>query len=74
MIPYNVKCNTNKRFVGSINLSSHKNKQDLSFGITGNNEFEIEDVGLCGGILYFNTNCDGRSDLLGKINGYVAAE
>jgi len=50
------------------------NKQDRSFQITGGNKFEIEDVDLCGGILYFNTNCDGRSDLLGKINGYVAAD
>lgn len=52
---------------------------NLSFRITSSkySKFEIEDVGLCDGILYFNTNSiyqDKNSDLLGSFKNYVAED
>ncbi|WP_290863245.1 hypothetical protein [Hamadaea sp.] len=50
---------------------------DLSFRITSSayTTFEIEGVGVSGGILYFNTNrsnADGSADGVHSFNGYVA--
>ncbi|MCP2322317.1 hypothetical protein HDA40_000824 [Hamadaea flava] len=50
---------------------------DLSFRITSSayTTFEIEGVGVSGGVLYFNTNrsnADGSADGVHSFNGYVA--
>lgn len=63
-----------------VNKASYPEKlttmSNLSFRITSSkySQFEIESVGLCDGILYFNTNCNSNQDLLGKFNDYVAAD
>lgn len=49
---------------------------NLSFRITSSkySTFEIEDVGLASGVMYFNTNCNSNNDLLGSFKNYVAAD